>query len=139
MTLRPHSRPHAGLAARSIALALAAMLAGPPVVQSQTPAPISAQAAAASDTEPSGSRLAFEGYRAHTDEQIRDWKHANDEVGRIGGWRAYAREASAPDSPRRDADKASSARKPERENPPPGPASNRLRGPSSDQPANARP
>jgi len=25
------------------------------------------------------------------------WREANDRVGRIGGWRAYAREANAPD------------------------------------------
>ena len=27
------------------------------------------------------------------------WREANDRVGRIGGWRAYAREAAAPDAP----------------------------------------
>ena len=27
------------------------------------------------------------------------WREANDQVGRIGGWRAYAREANAPDAP----------------------------------------
>ena len=27
------------------------------------------------------------------------WREANDRVGRIGGWRAYAREANAPDTP----------------------------------------
>lgn len=27
------------------------------------------------------------------------WREANDRVARIGGWRAYAREANAPDAP----------------------------------------
>ena len=37
---------------------------------------------------------AFENYKAFQDQPVGDWKKANDEVGRIGGWRAYAREAS---------------------------------------------
>ena len=47
-------------------------------------------------------RSAFEGYQPHTDEKLLDWKQANDQVGQIGGWREYAKEASradAPDSP----------------------------------------
>lgn len=139
MTFRSDSTPRAGRLARSIALSLAAMLAGPPVVQSQPPAPVPVQAPAAADAEPSGSASAFEGYRAHADEPIRNWKQANDEVGRIGGWRAYAREASAPDSPRRDANIASPARTPERENPLPGAAGHRPGARNSDQPANIRP
>ena len=139
MTFRFDSTPRTGLVARSIALALAAMLAGPPVVQSQPPAPIPVLAPAAADAERSGSASAFEGYRAHADEPIRNWKQANDEVGRIGGWRAYAREANAPDSPLRDADKASPAQRSERENPPPDSAGHRPGARNSDQPANVRP
>lgn len=37
---------------------------------------------------------AFDGYRAYADEPVRPWAETNDEVRRIGGWRAYAREAS---------------------------------------------
>ena len=37
---------------------------------------------------------AFERYKPYTDEKIVNWKEANDVVGRIGGWRAYAKEAS---------------------------------------------
>lgn len=37
----------------------------------------------------------FTGYRAYTDQSVGSWREANDEVGRIGGWRAYAREAAA--------------------------------------------
>jgi len=41
-------------------------------------------------------RSAFEGHRNYSDEpRSVPWRQANDEVGRIGGWRAYAREAQA--------------------------------------------
>ena len=51
---------------------------------------------------PPAFRSAFEGYQPYTDEKMLDWKQANDQVGQIGGWREYAKEASradAPDSP----------------------------------------
>jgi hypothetical protein len=35
-------------------------------------------------------------YRRHADPAPADWKGANQTVERIGGWRAYAREANAP-------------------------------------------
>jgi hypothetical protein len=40
-----------------------------------------------------GYRSAFEEYQPFTDEKVLSWKQANDTVGRIGGWRAYAKEA----------------------------------------------
>jgi hypothetical protein len=40
----------------------------------------------------------FKQYRGQRDEKLRSWKDANDEVGRIGGWRAYARESQQPDA-----------------------------------------
>jgi hypothetical protein len=40
-------------------------------------------------------RSAFEGYRGHQDEPLTPWRQANETVGRIGGWQAYAREAQA--------------------------------------------
>lgn len=36
---------------------------------------------------------AFKGYRPYQEDEVRAWPSVNDEVGRIGGWRAYAREA----------------------------------------------
>lgn len=39
---------------------------------------------------------AFSGYRPFGDEQMIPWKSTNDEVGRIGGWQVYAREARQP-------------------------------------------
>ena len=43
----------------------------------------------------------FRDYRVLGDDKRIPWKDANDEVARIGGWRAYAREAQqpAPDKP----------------------------------------
>lgn len=35
-------------------------------------------------------------YRAWADAPARDWRAANDCVGRVGGWRAYAAEAAEP-------------------------------------------
>jgi hypothetical protein len=39
-------------------------------------------------------RSAFEGYRAFDDPRPLAWRDANDMVGRIGGWKAYARESA---------------------------------------------
>lgn len=49
---------------------------------------------AAAQPEPGAYRSAFEGYQAYSDEKMTDWKQANDTVGKIGGWRAYAKEAA---------------------------------------------
>ena len=42
---------------------------------------------------------AFAGYRRHAEPAPIGWKEANDTVSRIGGWRAYAREAQQPEAP----------------------------------------
>jgi hypothetical protein len=34
----------------------------------------------------------FAGYRPFADAQVGPWRAVNDEVGRIGGWKVYARE-----------------------------------------------
>lgn len=59
----------------------------------QVPAP----AGPTGDGTAPGWRSAMEGYSPFADQPTGNWKAANDEVGKIGGWRAYAREASAPD------------------------------------------
>lgn len=48
---------------------------------------------------PAAYRSAFEGYQPFTDVKPQSWKAANDTVGRIGGWRAYAREAAEAPAP----------------------------------------
>lgn len=45
------------------------------------------------DVPVTGYPSALGGYRAFQDEKIASWKASNDTVARIGGWRAYAREA----------------------------------------------
>ena len=38
-------------------------------------------------------RSAFQGYQPFDEGKLLPWKESNDSVGKIGGWRAYAREA----------------------------------------------
>ena len=51
--------------------------------------PLDATAAVA----PLHYRSAFSSYRPLGQTTVRDWKEVNQEVNRLGGWRAYAREA----------------------------------------------
>lgn len=37
-------------------------------------------------------------YRPFGDQKVESWKELNDNVARVGGWRAYARQAQEPDS-----------------------------------------
>lgn len=67
------------------------------------PAPSSAASAPAAQPKPQprlGSyRSVFEGYRPFSDQPAVSWREANDAVGRIGGWRAYARETQQEAAP----------------------------------------
>ena len=60
------------------------------IAPAQTPAP----AAALPQAAPAAFRSALEGYQPYIDEKIVPWKEANDNVGRIGGWREYAKQAA---------------------------------------------
>ncbi|WP_295638988.1 hypothetical protein [uncultured Methylibium sp.] len=76
------------------ALCLATALpvaADPPAAPPSTGAgdPATAQA----PVPPVVHRSAFDGYRRHADAAPAPWQRANETVGRIGGWRTYAREA----------------------------------------------
>lgn len=42
---------------------------------------------------------AFSRYKTQTDIEVGSWRQANELTAQIGGWRAYAREAHAPDAP----------------------------------------
>lgn len=42
-------------------------------------------------------RSAFAGFRGFGDDKPLPWREANEAVARIGGWRAYAREAQQPE------------------------------------------
>ena len=51
------------------------------------------------DAAPPAYRSALEGYQPYTDEKTVNWKEANDNAGRIGGWREYAKEARQAQTP----------------------------------------
>jgi hypothetical protein len=70
----------------SIAFSSVALLAGP--INAQTTPPAMPPA-----VTPAPYKSAFDGYQAYRDDKMTNWKAANDEVARIGGWREYARQA----------------------------------------------
>lgn len=49
-----------------------------------------------------GYQAALTGYRSFRDEKVSSWQASNDNVARIGGWRAYAREVREPEPAPRD-------------------------------------
>ena len=63
-------------------------VAGLPQTPTVKPDPSSAAAA----TPRLSYDSAFTGYRALVEEVVAPWRDTNDIAGRIGGWRAYARE-----------------------------------------------
>jgi len=77
------------IAAASLTCSLAA------AAQSPRPDPLDAQAA----VPPLVYRSALAAARPASAPAMLNWRAANDEAARIGGWRAYAREASAPAKP----------------------------------------
>ncbi len=83
------------IAVTTACFAIAAFPAG---AQSAATTPAEAgksPAAKVSEAAASGSayRSAFDGFRRFADQPVGSWREANDTVGRVGGWRAYAREA----------------------------------------------
>ena len=91
------------LIAVSTALALPALSA---LAQSTAPATPSsamvAQRADAADPKAVVPPLVYnsvlQGYRPNVEAEVGAWKEINDNVGRIGGWRIYAKEARQPDA-----------------------------------------
>ena len=80
-----YSLPARALAALAALAAsgVGAQTAGAPVAG--TPAPQSVAAVR--------YQSAFEGYQSYGDDKLLPWKETNDTVGKIGGWRVYAKEA----------------------------------------------
>lgn len=72
----------------------------------------SAQAPATAPTPTATYRSTFEGYQPFGDQQVRAWKESNDNVGRIGGWREYAKEAQQAESKPAQAPASAPARPP---------------------------
>nr|WP_316643034.1 hypothetical protein [uncultured Roseateles sp.] len=87
------------LMAASAALALPAFAQTPPPA-AQPPAPSSKRADAADPmvaVPPLIYSSALQGYRPNVEVEVGSWKDTNDNVGRVGGWRVYAKEARQPD------------------------------------------
>ena len=93
----------------AVAAATAGCTAVPPAPAGPNPADPAAAA------PPVVYQPVFGGYQPYTDQPVGNWRDANDAVGRIGGWREYAREAEADAAPR--------APQPAGANPAPGAAS----------------
>lgn len=74
------------------ALSLAALAQAQP--SAPAPDPLDPKAAVL----PAQHRSAMAGYRPLAETPVGSWKEANERVNRIGGWRAYAREAAQPAS-----------------------------------------
>ncbi len=95
MQARPHARPRATIAAActvlSVLLAAALPLAATAAEPAPAPAPDPLDAKA--PVPPLQHRSALADYRPGDDARV-PWRQANDEVDRIGGWRAYAREGA---------------------------------------------
>ena len=73
---------------RLLALGLAPLAA-----LSAWPAHAQPASGAASEVPAPAFRSALDGYQSFSDEKLVPWRDANDNVGRIGGWRVYAKEA----------------------------------------------
>lgn len=74
-------------------------------VSAQPALPLSASANHAPQAQAAPYRSTLESYQPFADEKLLPWKQANDTVGKVGGWRAYAKEAhdgAADEAPRGD-------------------------------------
>ena len=61
----------------------------------QTAVPSTLPTLPTSPASPASYPSAFADYKPFSDEPIGNWKAANDEVARIGGWREYAKQAQS--------------------------------------------
>ena len=80
------------------AMALTAA-AAPTVAQTTPPAPPPAPQDARSVVPPSVHSSALASFRRFVEVPVGSWREANETVTRIGGWRAYTREANQPEAP----------------------------------------
>ena len=68
------------------------------VATAQTMAPSQANSTSATLPGKVVYQSPISGYQPYADQPVQSWREANDRVGRIGGWRAYAKEAAAGES-----------------------------------------
>lgn len=83
------------------ALAALALLAtpGPAAAQAERSAPRPDPMNPRADVPPFVYSSALASYRFSGEVPVGSWREANDKVTRIGGWRAYTREANEPEAP----------------------------------------
>lgn len=105
------STPARWLAALSALLALTVSAQIPPA-PATAPEIAAVTPNAHVQTAPGQYRSALESYQPYSDTKMVPWKEANDAVGRIGGWRAYAKEAAEAQTPAAPARAASGAADP---------------------------
>jgi len=78
---------------------LLAPLVDSALAQQPAAAPSAGTPASAAARSATHYRSAFEGYRAYSEQPFESWRKANDLVGSIGGWQAYARESQGKAAP----------------------------------------
>ena len=82
-----------------------ALAAGAAFAQAPIVAPLASPSASAAPTSVSAlpnataASSAFDGYKPYTDEPVGNWKAVNDTVGKIGGWREYAKQSQPSGTP----------------------------------------
>ena len=76
---------------------LCALVALPVLAQVNTP-PIAPIPNAKTAPAALPYRSVFDGYQPFSDEKVVSWKDSNNTVEKVGGWRAYAKEAAEPQS-----------------------------------------
>ena len=78
-------------------LSSAPLLVGHASAQTNRPA-LPDSTASAVAASPTPLKSAFEGYQTYSDDKMTNWRVANDEVARIGGWREYAKQTQELDA-----------------------------------------
>ena len=78
---------------RIVLAAVAACLSASAFAQEPSGAPVRDPADPGSVVAPVVYSSPFSGYRRYADGEVGPWRAVNDEVGRIGGWKVYARES----------------------------------------------
>lgn len=96
------------------ARAAASAAAAEPAAKPTTPPATAAATAASAPVEraqavPGAYRSALEGYQPYSEDKMVPWREANDTVGKVGGWRAYAKEAAEGQGPQGHAGHAAPA------------------------------
>ena len=75
-------------------LALSLWAATAALAQTAPAAPPPQKKSPATSVAAPSFQSAMDGYKPHKDEKTGSWKEANELTARIGGWRAYAKEAA---------------------------------------------